>query len=110
MTNSTTDTILRAILNVSARRTFPPDQLGEIVMAGGAHLKQLEAFNMCDGTVSQGEVAKALKLDPSNFSRTVARWVDAGVMFRLGEGRETKLLHIYPLSTDVTVKKGGRKK
>lgn len=91
------DIILRAILSVVARQTFPPNELREIVVTKGAGIKQLTAFNMCDGTKGQGEIVKSLKLDSGNFSRTVARWVEAGVMFRLGEGREAKLLHVYPL-------------
>lgn len=94
-TNS--ETLLRAIFSVTARQAFPPDRLEEIVSAKGTGTKQLRAFNMCDGTKSQGEIAKALKLDRGNFSRTVARWIDAGVVIRLGEGREAKLLHVYPL-------------
>lgn len=91
------EALLRAILSVSARQTFPPDKLAEIVLSKGAGTKQLEAFNLCDGTRAQGEVAKALKLDAGNFSKTVGRWIDAGIVFRLGEGRESKLLHVYPL-------------
>lgn len=70
------------------------ESLREIVGAGE---KQTKAFNMCDGSRSQGEIIKALKLDQGNFSKTVTRWVDAGIAIRLGEGRETKLLHVYPL-------------
>jgi hypothetical protein len=87
---NTSDALLRAILGVTARQTFPPDKLVEIVGAG----KQVQAFNMCDGTKGQGEIGKALKLDPGNFSRTVARWEEAGVVMRLGKGREAKLLHV----------------
>lgn len=90
--------LLRAILSVTARQTFPPDRLAELVapkkLKGD---KQEKAFNLCDGTLTQSEIAKALKLDSGNFSRTVSRWADAGIVFRLGEGREAKLLHVYPL-------------
>lgn len=89
--------LLRAILSVTARQTFPPDKLADTVLSKGAGGKQLEAFNLCDGTRGQGEIAKALKLDSANFSKTVGRWIDAGIVFRLGEGRESKLLHVYPL-------------
>ena len=100
------ETLLRAILTVTARQTFPPDILAPIVTAKGAGAKQLRAFNMCDGLKSQSEIAKALKLDSGNFSRTVARWVDAGVVFRLGTGREAKLLHVYPLDPKAVKSKG----
>ena len=95
-----TESLMRALLSLTARQTFSADVLREIVMKGGASAKQLDAFNMCDGTKSQAEIAKELKLDQGNFSRTVSRWIQAGVMFRLGEGREAKLLHVYPLSDE----------
>lgn len=103
------ETILRAILSVVARQTFPADKLAEIVRPTGASAKQVKAFNLCDGTTGQGEIAKALKLDSGNFSRTVSRWVDEGVLFRLGEGRDAKLLHVYPLPEDTRKKKGPTK-
>jgi hypothetical protein len=86
--------LLRAILSVTARQTFSANNLAEIVGAGE---KQHRAFNLCDGTRTQGEIAKAAKIDKASFSRSVARWTDSGILFRLGEGRETKLLHVYPL-------------
>lgn len=100
---------LRAILSVTARQTFPPERLAEIVISKGAGAKQVKAFNLCDGSKAQGEIAKSLKLDAGNFSRTVSRWIDEGVVFRLGEGREAKLLHVYPLPDGITKKKGKTK-
>lgn len=102
------EALLRAILSVTARQTFPSDKLAEIVLSKGAGAKQLAAFNLCDGTKGQGEIAKAVKLDPGNFSKTVGRWIEAGIVFRLGEGREAKLLHVYPLNGDAK-KKGTTK-
>jgi hypothetical protein len=92
-----TEALLRAVLSVTGRQAFPPDRLVEIVLFKGAGGKQLQAFNMCDGTKGQAEIAKALKIDSGNFSRTVSRWIDAGIVFRLGEGRDAKLLHVYAL-------------
>lgn len=90
---SATDTLLRGLLSITARQVFPPDKLAEIV--GGP--KQIDAYNLCDGTRTQGEVAKSLKLDAGNFSRTVGRWIEAGILLRIGESREAKLLHLYPV-------------
>jgi hypothetical protein len=101
-----TEALLRAILSVTSRQAFPPDRLVEIVLFKGAGDKQLLAFNMCDGTKGQTEIAKALKIDSGNFSRTVSRWIDAGIVFRLGEGRDAKLLHVYALSDGVAKAKG----
>jgi hypothetical protein len=81
--------------------------LAQIVGKGGGE-SQLLAYNFCDGTKSQAEVAKAASLDPGNFSRSVARWVEAGILVRLGEGRDAKLLHAYPLSKDAISKELGK--
>lgn len=90
--------LLRAILSIAARQTFPPDRLAELVAPKKVKGdKQGKAFNLCNGTLTQSEIARALKLDVGNFSRTVSRWANAGIVFRLGEGREAKLLHVYPL-------------
>ena len=93
--------LLRAILSMTARRAFSVESLLEIV--GGGE-KQHRAFNMCDGTKSQGDIAKATKIDTGNFSKTLSRWVEAGIVVRLGDGRETKLLHVYPIPQGATNK------
>lgn len=103
------EALLRAVLSVTARQTFPPDKLAEIVLSKGSATKQLAAFNLCDGSKAQGEIARALKLDPANFSKTVSRWIDAGIVFRIGDKSDAKLLHVYPLNGGTTKKKGRNK-
>ncbi len=99
---------LRAILATVARQTFPPSQIRELVApAGAGGEKQLRAYNLCDGTRSQSEIAKELGLDAGNFSRTLARWVDSGIVIRVGEGREMRPVHVYPLPTSL-MKKGSK--
>ena len=85
------------------------DKLNKFDWSKGAGPKQVRAYSLCDGTRSQTDIAKALTLVAGNFSRTVSRWIDSGIVFRLGEGREAKLLHVYPLSIEATKKKGGSK-
>jgi DNA-binding MarR family transcriptional regulator len=99
---SNSQALLRAILSMTARLAIPPPELLQIVAPpkGGGGEAQLAAYNMCDGTKGQGEIAKELKIDPGSFSRTVARWIEAGVVIRLGEHPNTKLLHIYPLTKE----------
>ena len=84
-TNS--EILLRAILSVISRQTFSPEQLATIVLKRSGE-KQLRAFNLCDGTRTQGQIAKEVKLDEGNFSGTVKRWIEEGILFRLGEGRD----------------------
>lgn len=96
MTNE--EAYLRAILATVARQTFPPDALAKLVAPTKAGEKQLVAYNLCDGSRSQSEIAKELSLDPGAFSRTVSRWVELGILVRVGEKRETRLVHLYPLA------------
>lgn len=91
------ETLLRAILSMTARQAFSVEKVFEIVAPKGSSEAQIAAYNMCDGYTSQGEIAKSLKLDSSNFSKTVARWVEAGIVIKLGDKNESKPLHIYPL-------------
>lgn len=98
------NTFLRAILATVARQTFSPTNILEI-MGPAANEKQRRAFNLCDGTRTQADIAKALGLDQGNFSRTITRWIDEGIVIRVDEKRP---LHVYPLP-EALVKKGARK-
>ena len=75
---------------------FPMEKVYRVV---GTSPRLLRAFNSCDGTVTQAEIAKKHRIDPGNFSRTANRWVINGVAFRIGSGKDARLLHIYPVPT-----------
>lgn len=90
------ETLLRAILATVARQTFSPTQILE-VMGQKAGEKQYRAFNLCDGTRTQAEIAKELGLDSANFSKTINRWIDGGIVIRVGEQHQVRPLHVYPL-------------
>jgi len=96
------DDLLRILIQLAARHAFPEDVLRQIV---GASERQVHAYNLCDGTKTQSEIAKTSKLDQGQFSRTAARWAEQGVLFKLGSGRDVKLLHLYPIPAVQTVKK-----
>ena len=99
------EALLRAILMTTGRQAFSVERLTDIVLSKGASAKQVQAYNMCDGTKVQADIVRALKLDAGNFSRTVARWMMEGVVFKLGEGRDARLVHIYPLPDSVGKKR-----
>lgn len=90
------DVYLKAMLAMLARQSFPPKELSLLVGKG----KQIEAYNLCDGSRTQGEVAKALSLDSGNFSKTVSRWLDLGILVRVSEGKELRPVHLYALPQD----------
>jgi DNA-binding MarR family transcriptional regulator len=100
------ETYLRAILATVARQTFPPAEILKI-MGPNAGEKQFRAYNMCDGTRTQAEIAKELALDSGNFSKSLGRWIDAGIVIRVGEGRDVRPVHLYPLAESYT-KKGAQ--
>src|SRR6266508_2486182 len=89
--------LLQILVQVVARAAVPPSSVREIV---GAGRKQIKAFNLCDGTLNQTDIGRKSKIDPGNFSRTVSRWVEQGEGKKLGEGKEAKLLHIYPIGKE----------
>ncbi len=91
---SQTDLLLRALLMTAGRSAFSIEQIHAIVSPKGSGAKQIKAYNLADGSLTQGELAKKLKLDSGNFSRTVSRWVEAGIVFRLAN---SALLHVYPV-------------
>lgn len=101
----TQETYLRAILATVARQTFSPARILEIINAGE---KQQRAFNLCDGSRSQSEIVKELGLDHGNFSRSVSRWIDEGIVIRVGQNREARPLHVYPLP-EALIKKDPKK-
>lgn len=89
--------LLRAILATVARQTFSPETLTELIAKGNSGEKQLRAFNLCDGTKSQSEITGAVGLDKGSFSRTLSRWVELGIVVRIGHGADAKPLHVYPI-------------
>ena len=90
-----TEELLKAILATVARTAFPPDILTKIVAPTAGSEKQLLAYNLCDGETPQAEICKKAKLDKGNFSRAIARWIEAGIVVRLG--KDQLPLHVNPL-------------
>jgi len=75
---------------------IPEEQISSVV---GNSPKYLKAYNLCDGTKSQQEIAKQAKLDQGNLSKACARWIQNGVAFWMGEGKDARLVHIYPINS-----------
>lgn len=90
-------TYLKAILATVARQTFPPERLAELITANTGGEKQRAAFNLCDGNHTQSEIADAVRLDKGSLSRSISRWIDLGIVIRVGDGTEAKPTHVYPL-------------
>jgi DNA-binding MarR family transcriptional regulator len=94
---NTTDALLKGILATLGRTAFPPDKFYKIVAPTAGSAKQVLAYNMCDGQTSQAEIVKETKIDKGSLSKTITKWVEAGVVVRIGD--EGHPLHLYPLTT-----------
>lgn len=91
----TSESLLKAILATVARQTFSQSELRRIVAPKAGSEKQIQAYNLCDGRTSQSEIGKTIGLDKGNLSKSISRWMDAGVVIRVGA--EQHPLHVYPL-------------
>jgi hypothetical protein len=106
-TDEITNQLLQSLMHVVGRAAMPLDVVQHLV---GTGKKQIKAFNLCDGTNSQTEIAKKSGLYQSNLSRSISRWIQNGVMFSIGENKETRPLHIYPIPEgSAKSKKKGRR-
>jgi hypothetical protein len=99
-----TDSLLKGILATVARGAFPPDVLRKIVAPTAGSTKQILAYNFCDGETSQSEIRRKTKLDSGNLSRSIAKWVEAGVVVLVGPDEFP--MHVYPLTK--FTKNGGK--
>jgi hypothetical protein len=93
---NTTDALLKGILATVGRTAFPPEMLQKIIAPTAGSGKQVLAYNLCDGQTPQTEIGKRAKVDPANLSKSIAKWIEAGVIIRVGA--EEYPLHLYPLS------------
>jgi DNA-binding MarR family transcriptional regulator len=93
---NTSESLLRAILATVARGTFPAVDVYKIVAPTSGSEKQITAYNFCDGNTSQTEIAKKAKLDKGSLSRSITRWIEAGIVVRVGE--EEHPMHLYLLT------------
>jgi hypothetical protein len=94
---NTTDALLKGILATVGRTAFPPDELHKIVAPRANSAKQVLVYNLCDGETPQAKIGKRTKLDSGNLSKTIGKWVEAGVIVRVGDDGHP--LHLYPLMT-----------
>lgn len=92
------ETLLRAILMTLGRSAFPLEKLIQLVLPREDSRKNIVSYNLCDGNTAQADIASKAKIDKAQLSRTLARWVDAGIVFRIGKDQFP--LHIYSLSID----------
>lgn len=96
----TNESLLQAILGIVARQTFPPAELAKLIAPTSGGEKQLVAYNLCNGKNSQAEIGKQANVDKGSLSRSIARWMELGIVIRVGH--EQLPLHIYALPKEYT--------
>lgn len=89
-----TEDLLRCLVHIAGRTAVPVETTRAVVGEGKNRAK---AFNLCDGRTTLIEISKKTKIDRGNLSRAVSNWVEHGVAFRIGEGKDGVPLHIYSL-------------
>lgn len=82
------------LLQVIGRAAVPAE---EVRAAVGRGRNRVKAFNLFDGTNSVRTVARKTRIDGGNLSRSATSWVDSGIAFWVGQGKDSRLLHIYPI-------------
>lgn len=92
MDEQTIGDLLQFAIHILARAAMPPEKVQEIVGTGP---RQIKAFNLCDGRHTLVDIGREAKINSGNLSRTIERWETEGVIFRLGEGRGARPLHVY---------------
>src|SRR5712691_7442754 len=108
MTNSSAlEQLVACLIQIIGRSVVPAAQVEERVGRGRKHLS---AFNMCDGKHTQKDITRKLRIDQGQLSRTFTRWIQSGIAFRLSDGSEARLLHIYPAQAGNAPKKRLRKR
>jgi DNA-binding MarR family transcriptional regulator len=90
------ESLLRAILATVARTAFPPAEIYKIVAPTAGSEKQVVVYNLCDGKTPQAEIGRRAKLDKGNLSRLISRWIESGIIIRIGPDQYP--MHIYPLA------------
>jgi hypothetical protein len=95
--------LLKMLINITARSVFHEDTVKQLVAPTTASDKYFIAYNLCDGTRSQAEIARMAGLDAHNLSKAINRWIQHGIMYKVGSA-ESKPLHIYPLASNVRKK------
>jgi len=101
------DDLLRCLSHLIGRVAIPATEVRSIIGPGKNRIK---AFNLFDGTQTIQDVVHKTDINQGNLSTAAASWVEHGIAFWIGEGRDARLLHIYPIPEKELRRKKGTKK
>src|SRR5438093_11086577 len=94
--------LLECLIHVIGRAAVKMDEVREVVGTGA---EQVQAYNVCDGSMNLKQIAKRSGLDQGNLSRSLDRWVKNGILFRFEDGNEVRLFHIFQVPSIRTAKR-----
>lgn len=86
--------LLRCLVHIAGRTAIPEK---DVRAAVGKGKNRVKAFNLFDGNRTIQEVAKVTHIDQGNLSRAASSWVETGIAFWTGEGKDARLMHIYSI-------------
>jgi len=100
-----TDFYLKMIMQLIARQTFSAKDVADHVCPTKKSAKSIKAYNLCDGTRSQTEIAKMCGIDKANCRKMIKKWELEGLILRVPHGKELQPLHIFPISEKLLPKR-----
>lgn len=91
--------LLRILVAVTSRAAFSKGELRKIIVSESrVPSRWINAYNACDGTRTQGEIAAVAEVDMGDLSRALVRWTSEGAVFRVGPSRLP--FGLYPLPVE----------
>ena len=96
--NERLEWLLECLIHIIGRAAIKVEEVRRLATIKGKYTQEyIHAFNFCDGTLTLSNIAEKTGVDQGNLSRVVDRWVKNGIAFRYEEGKEVKLLHVFPI-------------
>jgi DNA-binding MarR family transcriptional regulator len=96
--NGRLEWLLECLIHIIGRAAIKVEEVRELVAIKGKYTEEyVNAFNLCDGSLTLSDIVEKTGLDQGNLSHVVDRWVKNGIVFRYEEGNEVRLLHVFPI-------------
>jgi len=90
------------IISLLGRMIFPEEKLIEIIQKNSKKPKEiLKAYNLCDGKLSQSEIAKRSGVAGTSLGQAILKWKKNGIILvedSQKKGEEIKPMRLYEVS------------
>ncbi|MGH2684887.1 MAG: hypothetical protein ACRDJP_05400 [Actinomycetota bacterium] len=100
--NEELTSLARVLVHVLARGPVAEDYIRGVVAPRGTERRWIQAYNLCDGTRTDAQIAEAVGLDQDALGRAIDRWQSVGIIFPIQSNGATQMLHLYPIQVRVT--------